>query len=411
MSTSKSANLNPTTPLMGILLSLSICHCCNDALQAVVNSLYPIIKDDLSINFVQIGSITLCYQMSASVLQPLFGLYLDRRPNPGFLTLAGCFTFTGLLLLAYANSFSSVICSVIMVGCGSSIVHPEASRLTSLASAGRKGLAQSIFQVGGNVGSAIGPLLAAFLIAPYGRENTTVVAFFAFIGIAASFVIGRWYGKLLKVQKAHDLEMGVKPGRKKLAQPGDPNWIPRPYSNKRTYFTIGILLILIFSKYVFMASMSSYYTFYVMEKFSLDVQQAQYALFVFIFSTALGTMLGGPIGDKIGRKYVIWASILGATPFALAMPYVGLTWNLVFSFCTGFMLSSAFPAIVIFAQEILPNRIGMISGLFFGFAFGIAGIAAAFWGGYAESHGVEAIFYISSFLPALGIVAVFLPRR
>lgn len=396
---------------MGILLSLSICHCCNDALQAVVNSLYPIIKDDLAINFVQIGIITLCYQMSASVLQPLFGLYLDKKPNPWFLTLAACFTFVGLSMLAFASTFTTVIISVILVGTGSSIVHPEASRLTSLASAGRKGLAQSIFQVGGNVGSAIGPLLAALIIAPYGRENTVLVAFLAFVGIGASIIIAKWYSKLLKAENAKNQALGINPKHKKVVKLGDPEWIPRPYSNNKTYFIIGVLLVLIFSKYVFMASMSSYYTFYVISKFGLTVQQAQYALFVFIFSTALGTMLGGPIGDKIGRKYVIWASILGATPFALAMPYVGLEWNLIFSFCTGFMLSSAFPAIVIFAQEILPNRIGMISGLFFGFAFGIAGIAAAFWGGYAESHGVEAIFNLSTFLPMLGIVAIFLPRR
>lgn len=411
MTQTQTTKSNISTPVMGILLSLSVCHCCNDALQAVVNALYPIIKDDLAISFVQIGIITLCYQMSASVLQPLFGLYLDKKPNPWFLTLAACFTFIGLSMLAFASTFPMIILSVVLVGCGSSIVHPEASRLTSLASAGRKGLAQSIFQVGGNVGSAIGPLLAALIIAPYGRENTILVALLAFVGIGTSIFIARWYGKLLKAEKEKNRALGIDPKHKRVVKKGDPEWIPRPYSDKKTYFIIGVLLVLIFSKYVFMASMSSYYTFYVMSKFGLTVQQAQYALFIFIFSTALGTMLGGPIGDKIGRKYVIWASILGATPFALAMPYVSLEWNLVFSFCTGFMLSSAFPAIVIFAQEILPNRIGMISGLFFGFAFGIAGIAAAFWGGYAESHGVEAIFNLSTFLPMLGIVAIFLPRR
>lgn len=402
-------NSTSPSPLIGILLSLSICHCCNDALQAVVTSLYPIIKDDLTLNFVQIGLLNLYYQLSASMLQPLMGLYLDRKPNPWFITLAACFTFSGLVALAFADSYLTIVLSVILVGAGSSIVHPEASRLTSLASAGRKGLAQSIFQVGGNLGSSIGPLLAALFIAPYGRENTALVASLAFVGIAASVVIAKWYKKLLKESGAVS-ESGTVT-LKKNAKFGDEDWIPRPYSNKLTYFYIGILLMLIFSKYVYMASMSSYYTFYTIEKFGLGIQESQYALFVFIFATALGTLLGGPIGDKIGRKYVIWASILGATPFTLAMPYMDLTWTIVCSFGAGFMLSSAFPAIVILAQELLPNRIGMISGLFFGFAFGIAGIAAAFWGNYAESHGVEEVLALSSYLPILGVVALFLPKR
>lgn len=391
---------------MGILLSLSICHCCNDALQAVVTSLYPLLKSELMLSFVQIGIITLCYQMSASVLQPLMGLYLDRKPNPWFITLAACFTFTGLVILAHASSFVTIIAAVVMVGTGSSIVHPEASRLTSLASAGHKGLAQSIFQVGGNLGSSIGPLLVA-LVTPYGRENTTFVAMLAFVGVAASVVVARWYRGLL----ANATVESGKPKRTQLSQPGDEDWIPRPYSNRRTYFYIGVLLILIFSKYAYMASMSSYFTFFNIEKFGLSDQQSQIALFVFIFSTALGTMLGGPIGDKIGRKYVIWISILGATPFTLLLPHMGLVGTLVCSFGAGFMLSSAFPAIVIMAQELLPNRLGMISGLFFGFAFGIAGIAAALWGSYAEVHGVEALFGVAAYIPLLGAVAILLPRR
>ncbi len=400
-----------STPLIGILLSLSLCHCCNDALQAVVNSLYPIIKDDLLLSFVQIGIITLCYQLSASILQPLMGIYLDHKPNPWFITLAACFTFTGLTCLAFANSFWSIIASVVLVGTGSSIVHPEASRLTSLASRGRRGLAQSIFQVGGNLGSSIGPLLAALIIAPYGRENTVFVALLSFVGIGASIIIAKWYRELLREDARTRVSNGEEPKRKKLAQKGDPDWIPRPYSDRRTYFYIGVLLILIFSKYVYMASLSSYYTFFTMEKFGLTIQESQYALFLFIFATALGTLVGGPVGDKIGRKYVIWASILGAAPFALALPHMDLTGTLLCSFAAGFMLSSAFPAIVILAQELLPNRLGMISGLFFGFAFGFAGVAAAFWGGYAESHGVVAVFNIAAYMPLLGIVAMFLPRR
>ncbi len=364
------------------------------------------IKDDLMLDFVQIGVITLCYQMSASILQPLMGIYLDHKPNPWFITLAALFTFTGLVSLAYANNFVWIIASVILVGMGSSIVHPEASRLASLASNGHRGLAQSIFQVGGNLGSSIGPLLAALVIAPYGRENTTLVALLSIVGVVTSIFIARWYRSLLK---ANEVKFNTK--KRRLAQPGDPDWIPRPYTNGKTYFYIGVLLVLIFSKYVYMASMSSYYTFYTMEKFSLSIQDSQYALFLFIFATALGTFIGGPVGDKIGRKYVIWASILGATPFSLALPYMDLTGTLICSFGAGFMLSSAFPAIVIMAQELLPNRLGMISGLFFGFAFGFAGIAAAFWGGYAETNGVVAVFNIAAYVPILGLVAMLLPRR
>ncbi len=403
----KTSTSKVATPMMGILLSLSICHCCNDALQAVVNSLYPIIKNDLALDFAQIGLVTLCYQMSASVLQPLVGFFFDKRPSPWTLTLAACFTFTGLAFLAYASSFLTIALSVMLIGAGSSIVHPEASRMTSLASAGRKGLAQSIFQVGGNLGSSIGPLLAAFVIAPYGRENTILVATLAFVGIGFSLYIGRWY----KAQLIASGRYGVAKTTKKVLHKGDAGWVDRPYSNKRTYFYIGILLVLIFSKYVYMASISSYFTFYTIEKFALSVQQSQYALFVFVFATALGTLLGGPIGDKIGRKYVIWFSILGAAPFALALPYLSLGWALVAAFGSGFMLSSAFPAIVIMAQELLPNRIGMISGLFFGLAFGIAGIAAAYWGVFIEHYGVEAVFATSGYVTLLGLVAVFLPRR
>ncbi len=385
---------------MGILFSLSICHCCNDALQAVVSSLYPMIKSDLALNFVQIGLLTLCYQMTASIFQPIFGLYLDRKPNPHFITLAACFTFIGLLFLAFADSFYMIIGAVMTVGLGSSIVHPEASRLTSLASAGKRGLAQSIFQVGGNLGSSIGPLLAAFFVAPYGRENTALVAMFAFIGIGVSFIISRWYKRLLAENKASK----QKQNSGFVAEP------QRPFSKRRTFFYISVLIVLILSKFVYMAGMSSYFTFYTMERFGLDIQQAQYALFVFVFATALGTLGGGPLGDKIGRKNVIWFSILGASPCAIAMPYMGLVGSLLCIFGAGLILSSAFPAIVIMAQELLPRRIGMISGLFFGLAFGIAGIAAALWGVYAQHYGVESIFTHSAYLLPLGLVAICLPK-
>lgn len=394
------------TPVMGILFSLSICHCCNDSLQAVVSSIYPIIKDDLTLNFVQIGLLSLCYQMTASIFQPVFGLYLDRKPNPYFITLAACLTFSGLMLLAFASSFWAIIAAVMVVGLGSSIVHPEASRLTSMASGGRRGLAQSIFQVGGNLGSSIGPLLAAFFVAPYGRENTALVALLSFVGIGVSLIISRWYKRLLQEQKHSVLDKST-PTQTVFASTAQ----AQPYSNRRTAFYIGVLLILIFSKYVYSASMTSYYTFYTMARFDLDIQQSQYALFVFIFATALGTLGGGPLGDKIGRKNVIWFSILGVSPFTIAMPHLGLTGTLLCSFASGLIIASAFPAIVILAQELLPRRLGMISGLFFGFAFGIAGIAAACWGVYAQYYGIEAIFTLSAYLPLLGIVAIGLPKK
>ncbi len=275
---SKSSVSGISTPVMGVLLSLSICHCCNDALQAVVTSLYPMLKDDLVLDFAQIGIITLFYQMSASVLQPLVGFIFDRRPSPWTLVLAACFTFSGLSVLAFASTFWGVIASVVLIGTGSSIVHPEASRMTSLASGGRKGLAQSIFQVGGNLGGSIGPLLAAFVIAPYGRENTFLVAFLAFVGIAFSIFVGRWYMAQLIASGRY----GKSAAARKVIHKGDEGWIDRPYSDKRTYFYIGILLILIFSKYVYMASVSSYFTFYTIEKFGL-VCRSRSMLFLSLF--------------------------------------------------------------------------------------------------------------------------------
>ncbi len=403
-STTQGESSQSLSPLMGILFSLSICHCCNDALQAVVSSLYPMIKSDLGISFVQIGLLSLCYQLTASIFQPLSGIYLDRKPNPYFITLSACLTCVGLMCLAFADSFVMIVLSVMIVGLGSAIVHPEASRLTAMASGGRRGLAQSIFQVGGNLGSSIGPLLAALIVAPYGRHNIALVALLSLVGIGVSLIISRWYKGLLQERKQHLATNSGKihPAFTREAQ---------PYSNRRTAFYIGVLIVLIFSKFVYTASISSYYTFYTMEKFGLSLQYAQYALFVFVFATALGTLVGGPLGDKIGRRNVIWFSILGTSPFALAMPYMGLHGSLVCSFFSGLIISSAFPAIVIVAQELLPSRLGMVSGLFFGFAFGIAGVAAACWGVYAQYFGVEAVFHLSSFLPLLGCVAILLPKK
>lgn len=395
--------------VMEILLALSACHCCNDSLQAVVSSLYPMIKDDLALNFVRIGIITLIYQISASILQPLMGLYLDKHPNPWFLTLAACLTFTGLVNLAFATALWWVVLSVVLIGAGSSIIHPEASRLTNLASGGKRGLAQSVFQVGGNFGGSLGPLLAALVIAPYGRSHAALVALLAFVGVGASIPIARWYGKKLRAAKASGEEPSgthLRPRTRKDRADG----VPRPLSGGKTYFALGILLTLVFSKYIYMSSISNYYTFYLIDKFGVSVQDSQYALFVFFFATAVGTMAGGPLGDRFGRKYVIWISILGTAPFSLAMPHAGLSGTIILSFCVGFMLSSAFPAILIYAQELLPNHLGMVSGLFFGFSFGIAGIASAFWGGYADAYGIGAVYDLSAFFPLLGLVTAFLPN-
>ncbi|MDH6305570.1 FSR family fosmidomycin resistance protein-like MFS transporter [Parabacteroides sp. PF5-5] len=379
-----------------ILLSLSIIHCMNDALQSVISASYPIIKGDLALSFGQIGIVTLVYQSSASVFQPLVGLFFDKRPSPWSLPIGMSFTLVGLLSLAFSSTFYWVLCSVFLVGIGSSTLHPEASRLTSLASGGKRGLAQSLFQVGGNFGSALGPLLVALLVAPYGRQNIGYFSILAFIAITVMMPVSHWYQKWLQLHAAK--------GKATI------NHTEAPLPLEKTVFSIAILLILIFSKYVYMASLSSYYTFYLIEKFGITVQHSQIYLFVFLCATAIGTMLGGPVGDKIGRKYVIWASILGAAPFALMMPHVGLLWTIILSFCTGLMLSSAFPAILVYAQELLPYKLGLVSGLFFGFAFGIGGIASAILGKMADIHGIEAVYNVCAYMPLLGLITCLLPN-
>ena len=359
-----------------ILVALSISHCINDSLQSVITAVYPLFKDDLALNFAQIGLITLVYQSAASVFQPVVGLYFDKRPSPWSLPIGMSFTLIGLLSLAFANSLHWVLCSVALIGVGSSIFHPEASRLTSLASGGKRGLAQSLFQVGGNLGGSLGPLLVAILI------MTSV---------------GRWYKGLLLRFKREDVGTSKR-------------HIEMPLPLGKTIFSISILLILIFSKYIYMASLNSYYTFYLIEKFDVSVQSSQLFLFLFLIATALGTLMGGPIGDKVGRKYVIWASILGAAPFSLLMPHVhSLYLTAVLSFCVGLTLSSAFPAILVYAQELLPYKLGLISGLFFGFAFGVAGIASAVLGNLADQYGIETVYNVCGYMPLIGLVTWFLP--
>ena len=380
-----------------ILVALSICHCLNDTLQSVISAVYPLFKEDLGLSFAQIGLITLVYQSAASVCQPLTGLFFDKWPSAWSLPTGMSFTLVGLLSLAFANTLPLVLCSVALVGIGSSVFHPEASRLTSLASGGKRGLAQSLFQVGGNLGGSLGPLLAAVFVAPYGRRHIALFTILAFTAIMVMIPVGHWYKSfLLRLRKAEGETLKTS--------------VSRPLPMGKTVFSIAILLILIFSKYIYMASLNSYYTFYLIHKFGVSVQASQLYLFVFLHATAIGTLLGGPIGDRGGRKYVIWASILGAAPFTLIMPHVeNLYLTTVLSFCVGLTLSSAFPAILVYAQELLPYKLGLISGLFFGFAFGVAGIASAVLGNMADRYGIEAVYNVCGYMPLIGLVTWFLP--
>lgn len=378
-----------------VLLALSLTHCLNDSLQSVITAVYPLFKEDLALSFAQIGLITLVYQSSASVFQPVTGLIFDKHPLAWSLPVGMSFTLIGLLNLAFASSLHWILGSVFLIGIGSSVLHPEASRITSLASGGRRGLAQSLFQVGGNLGGSLGPLLVALLVAPYGRTHIALFALVALFAIGVMIPVCRWYKTYLNQ---------VKWQKSTVKMP-----VERPLPLGQTIVSIGILLVLIFSKYIYMASLNSYYTFYLIHKFGVTVQTSQICLFIFLIATALGTLMGGPIGDKVGRKYVIWASILGAAPFSLWMPHADLTATIILSFCVGLVLSSAFPAILLYAQELLPYKLGLISGLFFGFAFGVAGIASAVLGQMADRYGIEAVYNVCGYMPLLGLVTWFLP--
>ena len=381
-----------------ILLSLSMAHLLNDAIQSLVAAVYPIIKDSFGLTFFQIGIITFCFQLSSSLFQPLVGVYTDKKPLPFALAIGMVFSFFGVVLLSQAWSFHVVLVSVVLLGIGSSVFHPEASRMTFIASGGKRGFAQSVFQVGGNLGSALGPLIAALIVAPYGQGNILWFAIAAFLAIVILYNVGNWYKpkalreRVLRKQK-------VKIFVEKSSMP-----------HTKVMWGIGILLILVFSKFFYTASITSYYTFYLMSKFGVSIQDSQVYLFVYLFAAAAGTLLGGPLGDKFGRKIVIWLSILGVVPFALALPFLSLFWTVVFSAFIGLILSSAFPAILVFAQELLPGKVGTISGLFFGFAFGMAGVGSAIFGQIADSQSIEYVFRICSFLPLLGLVALFLPK-
>lgn len=379
-----------------VLVALSFSHCFNDLLQSVVSAVYPILKNDLALTFSEIGLITLVYQLASSVFQPVVGFVFDKRPLSWSLPFGMCFSTVGLVVLSQAGSFWMVLLSVAFVGIGSSVLHPEASRITSLASGGRRGLAQSLFQVGGNFGTSVGPLLVALVVAPYGRGNVAWFVVVSALAFMAMMPICRWYGAYLQKVKAEPAAMRQR--------------VKRPLSGRRTVFTIFIIMILIFSKYIYMACLTNYYTFYLIQRFGVSVQTSQILLFVFLVAMAIGTVIGGPVGDRYGRKFVIWVSILGCAPFSLAMPHVGLVATVVCSFGAGLMLSSAFPAILLYAQELLPNKLGLVSGLFFGFAFGVAGIASAILGLLADTYGIEAIYSFCAYTPLLGVVAFLLPR-
>jgi FSR family fosmidomycin resistance protein-like MFS transporter len=376
-----------------VLGAISFSHFLNDMIQSLIIAIYPLLKGEFNLSFMQIGSITLTYQVCASVLQPLIGIYTDKHPKPYSLSLGMGFTLIGLATLAWAPNYAAVLGAAALVGTGSSIFHPESSRIARLASGGRHGLAQSIFQVGGNAGSAMGPLLAAWIIIPHGRRSVAWFALAAMLAIAVLWNVGTWY------RRQHvDPAVRAKPP----AATGS-------VSPRRVAWSVAILLTLIFSKYFYLASITSYYSFYLIEKFHLSVQSAQMYLFYFLLAAALGTLLGGPIGDRVGRKRVIWFSILGVAPFSMLLPYVDLLWTGILSFVIGLILASAFSAILVFAQELLPGKVGAVSGLFFGFAFGMGGIGAAVLGSVADLHGIEFVYRMCAFLPLLGTVAAFLP--
>lgn len=391
----QSAKVNTT--IYPILFAISFTHLLNDVTQSTIPSLYPIIKTDFQLSFTQIGIITLVFQLTASLLQPFIGSYTDKKPNPKSLAIGMTFSLIGLTCLAFAPSYGVILVSAGLIGIGSSIFHPEASRVAQLASGGRKGLAQSIFQVGGNTGSAIGPLLVALIVLPNGQNYLIVFAIGCLAGIVILMRVGKWYQEKL-IEKAAKVAVHHTHHSYRL---------PR----KKIIFSIGILVVLIFSKYFYMASMTSYFTFFLMDKFHLPVKDAQLYLFIFLAAVAVGTILGGSIGDRYGRKLVIWVSILGAAPFTLLLPYASLFWTIILAVLVGLIISSAFSAILVYATDLMPDKIGMVAGLFFGFSFGMGGIASALLGLLADHTSIEYVFRICAFLPLIGVVTGFLPRH
>lgn len=378
-------------------MALSFSHLLNDTMQSLIPSIYPMVKESYRLTFGQIGLITLTFQMTASLLQPVVGAITDKRPQPFSLSMGMGFTLLGLLLLSMANSFGMILVCVALIGLGSAVFHPEASRMAHVASGGKHGMAQSLFQVGGNAGSALGPLLAALIIVPLGQFHVIWFSLLALLAIVILANVGKWYKLQLLKRKRQEVFSRIKTG------------VSSPLPPKKVAWSIAILLVLIFSKYIYMTSLTSYFTFYLIEKFGVSVKVSQMYLFLFLFAVAAGTFIGGPMGDRFGRKYVIWFSILGAAPFTLLLPYAGLFWTGVLSVLIGLVLSSAFSAILVFAQELVPGKVGMIAGLFFGLAFGTAGVGSAILGELADRTSIGYVFWLCSFLPLMGLVAALLP--
>jgi FSR family fosmidomycin resistance protein-like MFS transporter len=381
--------------VFAVLIAISVSHLLNDTIQSVIPAIYPILKDSFHLNFTQIGLITLTFQLTASLLQPFVGLYTDHRPKPYSLAIGMGFTLVGLLLLSKAGNFPMILCSAALVGMGSSIFHPEASRLARMASGGRHGFAQSIFQVGGNAGTSLGPLLAALIIVPRGQYSVGWFSVVALLAIIVLSNVGHWYKRNL---------FRLKPGAHPKDREGH-----TVTSKKNVTWALAVLIALMFSKFFYLSSMTNYFIFYLIGKFHLSVQGAQMHLFLFLLSVAAGTIIGGHLGDRFGRKYVIWGSILGVAPFTLLLPYANLYWTGVLTVIIGLILASAFSAILVYAQELVPGKVGMIAGLFFGFAFGMAGIGSAVLGRLADQTSINFVFLVCSFLPLIGLLTGFLP--
>ena len=376
-----------------VLAAISFCHLLNDMVQSLIPALYPVLKSTFHLDFGQIGLITLTGQITASLLQPVIGLYTDRRPRPFSLTYGMGFTLLGLLLLSAAPSYAVLLLAVAVVGLGSAIFHPESSRVARIASGGQYGLAQSLFQVGGNAGSSLGPLLAAFVVVPRGQASVAYFSAAALLGMALLAKIGRWYQRKL-VAKVRSVASHA---------------AHADLTKRKIGFSVAILMALIFSKYFYLSSLTTYYTFYVIQKFGVSVTNSQILLFVFLGSVAAGTIIGGPVGDRIGRKFVIWVSIFGVLPFTLVLPYANLFWTVILTVIIGLILASAFSAILVYAQDLMPGNVGMISGLFFGFAFGMGGLGAAVLGKIADHTSILFVYKVCSFLPMIGLLTAFLP--
>lgn len=381
--------------IFSILIAISFAHLLNDMMQSIIPSIYPIIKDKYGFTFGQIGIITLVFQMTSSILQPFVGRYADKHPQPFSLSIGMVFTLIGIIMLAIADNYGLILLAVGVIGCGSSIFHPEASRIAQMAGGTQKGLAQSIFQVGGNGGSAVGPLLASLIIIPFGQHSIIWFSIAAFVAGLTLLPVGRWYKEQL-----HKISTKVI----------TPNPAVTRLTSGRIRWAILVLCVLTFSKYFYMASMTNYFTFFLIDKFGVDIKVSQLCLFAFLGAVAIGTVIGGSIGDRYGRKYVIWGSILGAAPFALALPYVNFTMTIVLAVIIGLVISSAFSAILVYATELKPDKVGMMAGLFFGLNFGLGGIGSAFFGWLADKTSIEFIFQISTLLPLLGVVTAFLPN-